>query len=217
MGSYKFWPTVFARHPHHYLRNDSMNTLTRMAQLGAALVLTSSALAAPSTYNIDPAHTYPSFEADHMGGLSIWRGKFNQTTGVVTLDTAAKTGTVNVLIDVKSINFGLDKMNEHALSADMFDAAKYPTATYRGTLADFTDGKPGVVNGELTLHGVTKPLQLQIKQFLCKENPMSKKEVCGADAYGTFKRNDFGIDYGAAFGFKMDVTLRISVEAVKAD
>jgi polyisoprenoid-binding protein YceI len=199
-----------------------MNTLARIAQLSTALLLTAPALVTPAlaasdTYNIDGAHTYPSFEADHMGGLSIWRGKFNESSGVITLDTAAKTGTVNVMIDVKSIDFGLDKMNEHALSADLFDVTKYPTATYRGTLAKFKNGKPTVVNGDFTLHGVTKPLQLQIKQFLCKENPMSKKEVCGADAYATFKRSDFGMDYGAAYGFNMDVTLRISVEAVKAE
>jgi len=183
----------------------------------SALALAGSATAAPATYDIDPNHTYPSFEADHMGGLSVWRGKFNSSSGKIVLDTAAKTGTVDVTIDINSIDFGHDKMNEHAKGDQIFDAAKYPTATYKGTLAGFTDGKPTKVTGNLTLHGVTKPLDLTINSFLCKPNPMTKKEVCGADALATFKRSDFGVDYGAAYGFKQEVTLRIQVEAIKAD
>ena len=193
-----------------------MKNIPRLVLL-STLVVTGAAMAAPATYNIDPTHTYPSFEADHMGGVSIWRGKFNSSSGKIVLDTVSKTGTVDVTIDINSIDFGLDKMNAHAVSAEIFDATKYPTATYSGTLAGFTDGKPTKVNGNLTLHGVTKPVELTINQFLCKQNPMSKKEVCGADALATFKRSDFGVDYGAAYGFKQEVTLRIQVEAVRAD
>ncbi len=198
-----------------------MKSMSHIALLGsltlASVAVLNPALAAPVKYTIDSTHTYPAFEADHMGGLSIWRGKFNQTSGSITLDTAGSTGSVDVTIDIKSIDFGMDKMNEHALSAEMFDVAKYPTASYKGTLAGFKNGKPTKVSGSFTLHGVTKPLELSINSFLCKENPMSKKETCGADALATFKRSDFGIDYGAAYGFKQEVTLRISVEAVKAD
>lgn len=193
-----------------------MKNVSRFA-LVSTLVFAGAAIAAPVTYNIDPTHTYPSFEADHMGGLSIWRGKFNSSSGKIVLDTAAKTGSVEVTVDINSIDFGLDKMNAHAISDQIFDAAKYPTATYSGTLAGFTDGKPTKVTGNLTLHGITKPVELTINQFLCKPNPMTKKETCGADALATFKRSDFGVDYGAAYGFKQEVTLRIQVEAVKAD
>ena len=193
-----------------------MKNFTRIALL-STLAMAGSAIAAPVTYNIDPNHTYPSFEADHMGGLSVWRGKFNTNSGKIVLDTAAKTGTVEVTVDINSIDFGHDKMNEHAKSDQIFDAAKFPTATYKGTLAGFTDGKPTKVTGTLTLHGVTKPVDLTINSFACKPNPMTKKEVCGADALATFKRSDFGVDYGAAYGFKQEVTLRIQVEAIKAD
>src|SRR5258708_9477037 len=93
------------------------------------------AAAATVTYNIDPTHTYPSFEADHMGGQSIWRGKFNKTTGKVILDVAAKSGEVDVTVDTASINFGMEALNEHAKEADMFDVAKFPTATYKGTIS----------------------------------------------------------------------------------
>jgi polyisoprenoid-binding protein YceI len=193
-----------------------MKNFSRIASL-TMLALASSAMAAPATYNIDPDHTFPSFEADHMGGLSVWRGKFNTSSGKIMLDTAAKTGSVDVTIDINSVDFGHDKLNEHAKGEQIFDAAKFPTATYKGTLASFTDGKPTKVTGNLTLHGVTKPVDLTINSFLCKPHPMTKKEVCGADALAAFKRSDFGVDFGAAYGFKQEVTLRIQVEAIKAD
>ena len=175
------------------------------------------AQAAPVTYDIDPGHTYPAFETDHMGGLSVWRGKINATSGKVVLDRAAKTGTVEVTMDMKSIDFGHDKMNEHSLSPDMFDVAKFPTAKFSGKLAAFNGENPTGVQGNLTLHGVTKPVTLKINSFMCKPNPMSKKETCGADASATINREDFGVSYGKAMGFKMDVKLLISIEAVRAD
>ena len=182
----------------------------------ASAALIPAAVAAPVTYNIDPEHTYPAFETDHMGGLSVWRGKFTKTTGTVTLDTAAKTGTVEVTMQTKSVDIGHAKLNEELQTAAFLDAAKYPTATYKGKLGKFNGDAPTEVQGELTLHGVTKPVTLKILTFKCMVNPMSKKEVCGADAEGTFPRDEFGVDSGKTFGFKMDVKLLISVEAVRS-
>lgn len=178
--------------------------------------LTSSALAAPVTYNIDPDHTYPAFETDHMGGLSVWRGKVLQSAGKVTIDREAKTGTVDVTMQTSSVDIGHKKLNEELQTAAYLDAAKYPTATYKGKLAKFNGDAPTEVQGELTLHGVTKPVTLKILTFKCMVNPMSKKEVCGADAEATFQRDEFGISAGKDFGFKMDTKLRITIEAVKA-
>lgn len=180
----------------------------------AALAAPCAALPAETTYRIDPDHTYPSFEADHMGGLSVWRGKFNTTSGRITLDKTAASGSVDVTVDVASVDFGQDKLNEVARGAMLFDAARFPTAHYTGTLTDFSDGKPGNVHGTLTLHGVTKPLDLRIESFKCMPHPMLKREVCGADALATFNRADFGIDAGKDYGFDMTVTLRIQVEAI---
>jgi len=181
------------------------------------ILLAAAAQAAPVTYNIDSDHTYPAFEADHMGGLSVWRGKINSTSGKVVYDSAAKAGTVDVTMDMKSIDFGHDKMNTHTSSADMLDVAKFPTATFSGKLAAFNGANPTEVQGNLTLHGVTKPVTLKINSFLCKPHPMSKKEVCGADASATINREDFGVSYGKAMGFNMSVKLLISIEAVKAE
>ena len=186
-----------------------MKTLALMSLMSLA----AAASAAPVNYTLDPAHTFPSFEADHMGGVSVWRGKFNKSSGTARLDRAAGTGTLEVTIQADSIDFGLDLMNEHAKKADFFDVAKYPTAVYKGSFV-FEGGKPVGVNGDLTLHGVTKPVSLTLNSFKCIPHPLYKRELCGADAITTIKRDDFGISAGKDYGFSMDVVLRIQVEAV---
>lgn len=172
------------------------------------------AIAAPDTYMVEPGHTYPSFEADHMG-ISILRGKFTKTSGTIVLDRAAKTGSLDITIDASTLDFGNEKLNGHAKGADMFDVAKFPTATYKSKSITFKGDMPATVNGELTLHGVTKPVVLTINKFKCIQHPMLKREVCGADASATFNRADFGIDYAVKMGFNPDVKLAIQVEGVK--
>jgi polyisoprenoid-binding protein YceI len=186
--------------------------------LAVASLAAGAALAAPVTYQADPAHTYPSFAADHFGGLSVWRGKFDRSSGTIVLDRAAGTGTVDITVDTSSIDFGNPKLNEHTKSAEMFDVQKYPTAVYKGTLTAFKNGSPTEVHGELTLHGVTKPVNLTINSFSCRTMPaaMGGKERCGADVSGTINRADFGIDYGEKMGFSMQVKLAIQVEATPA-
>lgn len=181
------------------------------------LAAAATAAAAPLTYVVDPGHTYPSFEADHMVGLSVWRGKFNKSEGRIVLDKAANAGSVDILIDAASIDFGHDVLNEHMQGADYFDTAKFPQAHYVGKLAGFAAGKPTRVEGELTLKGVTRPVTLTIGSFKCMPHPMLKREVCGADATATLQRDQFGIDAGKDWGFDMAVQLRIQVEAVAED
>jgi polyisoprenoid-binding protein YceI len=190
-------------------------TIFAAAALAAAIA--TPAIAAPTTYNLDPKHTYPSFEADHFGGVSVWRGKFNKSSGTVVLDRAAKTGTVDVTIDASSIDTGDDALDKHVRSAEFLDIDKYPTATYKGTSIRFEGDKPVEVIGTFTLHGVTKPLNLTIDSFKCFQNPMLKREVCGADAKAEFNRADYGVNWGESYGFKMATTLQIQVEGIKAD
>ena len=184
--------------------------------LFTSLLVAGSVLAAPVTYRVDPAHTYPSFEADHLGGLSVFRGKMTTSSGTIVLDRAAKSGTVDITVDPASIDFGNAKLDERARSPDIFDVAKYPTITYKGTIDKFNGDTPAEVHGELTMHGITKPVTLTIKQFKCMQNPKTHKNVCGADAAATLDRSQFGIDYGVKYGFKMDVKLQIQVEAIRA-
>ncbi|MFA9215831.1 MAG: YceI family protein [Sphingomonadaceae bacterium] len=172
--------------------------------------------AAPANYTIDPSHTFPSFEADHMG-ISVWRGKINTNSGTVLLDKDAGYGIVDINIDLSSIVFGQDALNKLAQGSDFFDLAKFPKTSYRGKLTAFANGAPTELVGELTLHGVTKPLTLKIAKFKCIPHPMLKRELCGADAYAVFQRDQFGLGAGKDYGFNMDVNLRIQVEAVKND
>lgn len=183
---------------------------------GVLLGAVSTAHAAPVNYQIDPSHTYPSFEADHMG-VSIWRGKFTKSVGKITLDKVAGSGFVSVTVDTDSIDFGHKQLNSVARGTEIMDVAQYPYAAYSGQLQGFSNGAPTQVVGQLTLHGVTKPLVLQINRFKCAPHPLFKREVCGADALATFNRADFGIDTGKSMGFDMNVTLRIQVEAIQGD
>jgi polyisoprenoid-binding protein YceI len=182
----------------------------------AGALFAAGALAAPVTYNIDPAHTYPTFEADHLGGVSKWRGKINSSSGTVVLDRAASAGSVNVTMDMKTLDFGHDGLNAHAQTADIFDTAQFPTATFAGKLVKFQNGQPTEVEGTLTMHGQTHPVTLQVASFLCKQHPMAGREVCGADAVATIDRSQWGVNFGAPL-FNMDVTLRISIEALAAE
>jgi polyisoprenoid-binding protein YceI len=191
-----------------------MKKILLIAALASVVI---GAHAAPVTYNLDPSHTYPSFEADHFGGLSVWRGKFTKSSGKVVLDRAAKTGSIDVTVQTDSADFGLAKMDTHAKSDEIFDVEKYPTATYKGKFTAFDGEVPTEAQGEFTLHGVTKPLTLKINRFKCMMHPMLKKEVCGADASASLNRADYGVTYGQTYGFDMGVKLLIQVEGVKAD
>jgi polyisoprenoid-binding protein YceI len=190
--------------------------MNRIVLATMAGLVSASAFAAPVTYVLDPQHTFPSFEADHMGGLSVWRGKFTSSSGKVVYDKDAKSGSLEVTVNMSSIDFGVPKLDEHAKSPEIFDAAKFPTATYSGKFTKFNGASPAEAQGTLTMHGVTKPVTLTINSFLCKQNPMNKKEVCGADASATFNRSDFGVNFGDKYGFKQEVKLQIQVEGSPA-
>jgi polyisoprenoid-binding protein YceI len=190
--------------------------MNRIVLASMAALLGVSAFAAPVTYNLDPNHTYPSFAADHFGGMSVWRGKFDSSSGKVIYDKDAKSGSIEVTVSMNSIDFGMPKLNEHAKSAEMFDVAKYPTATYTGKFTKFDGASPTEAQGTLSMHGVTKPVTLTIDSFKCMQNPASHKEVCGADASANLNRADFGVNYGEKYGFKMDVKLQIQVEGSPA-
>ncbi|TWI00981.1 polyisoprenoid-binding protein YceI [Luteimonas cucumeris] len=191
--------------------------LSRLHALLALVLAASAASAEERIYVLDPGHTYPSFETDHVG-MSTWRGKFNESRGEVQIDRERGTGQVDVAIDTRSIDFGNDALNEWAVGDQFLDTAKYPEATYRGKLIAFRDGAPTRVEGEFTLRGVTRPLTLTIDRFKCMPHMIHKRDWCGADAHATFDRSQFGLDVGKEMGVDMNVTLRIQVEAdIKTD
>jgi len=167
---------------------------------------------AADSYTVDPNHTYPSLEFSHMG-LSIWRGKFNKTSGKVTLDRTAKTGNAEIQVETSCIDFGHPKMKEFAIGPEWLNVDKFPTMTYQGAIK-FNGDTPAFVDGRLTLLGVTKPVLLKINSFKCIPHPVFKKEVCGADAEGDMNRADFGMTQYSE-GEAGKIHLRIQVEALK--
>jgi polyisoprenoid-binding protein YceI len=179
----------------------------------ALLLAAKAASAEPTAYAIDPTHTFPSFEADHLG-ISVWRGKLNKSSGQVLYDKAAGTGSVAIVTELSSIDFGMDALSAWARGKDFFDVKKYPRAIFKGSLQSPVDGVPTQLVGELTLHGVTRPLTLAVASLKCIQHPMLKRDYCGADASGSFNRDDFGLGAGKEYGFKMNVDLRIQVEAI---
>ncbi|MCD6027562.1 MAG: polyisoprenoid-binding protein [Solimicrobium sp.] len=187
----------------------------KLSGLLAVLLVASVPPVIAQTYTIDPSHTFPSFETDHMG-ISVWRGKFTKTKGTVTLDKTAKTGSLDLVIDTRSVDVGLPLLNEHIKARNFLDTDKFPTATYKADKFRFEDDKPVAVMGELTLLGITKPVMLTINKFKCIMHPMLKREVCGADASAEFKRTDFGINYYSP-PFDPVIKLAIQVEGFKEE
>lgn len=185
-----------------------------------ALALPLGALAAPETYTIDPTHTYPHWEVNHFG-VSNWRGQFNKSAGKFTIDRAAKTASVEITVQTASVNSGdNDKgsrprtLDEHLRTPDFFNVAEFPTITYKSTSVKFNGDSPGAIEGNLTLLGVTKPLHLNVENWKCQPHPFNKKEMCGGNASGSFKRTDFGMKY-AVPAVGDEIKLWIQIEGYK--
>jgi polyisoprenoid-binding protein YceI len=187
-----------------------------MKKLAIALALSSlaaAAVAAPETYAIDVSHTAPRFEYSHLG-YSMQSHRFDKTSGQIVVDRAAKTGSVDVTIDAKSVNTGFALFNEHIQAEDYFATAKYPTITFKSTAVRFDGDKPVAIDGNLTIKGVTKPVTLTVTHFHAMPHPMLKKDAMGANAVTKIKRSDFNMGKNAPY-VSDEVTLTIAVEAVK--
>jgi len=173
--------------------------------LGAcALALPFAAGAAPESYTMDPYHTYPYFIVSHFG-VGNMMGRFDKTTGKVTLDTAAKTGTVDLAVETATITTGDNERgsrprarDEHLRTADFFNVAESPRMTYKGTATRFNGDTPAQIDGQLTLLGVTRPLTLTVENWKCMPDPRTKGQryFCGGNASGTIKRSEFGMKFG---------------------
>ena len=165
------------------------------------------------SYTIDPTHTFPSFEIDHLG-FSTQRGRFNATQGKLTLDEEKMTGSVDIVIDAASIDTGLATLEEILRSEDYFDVEHYPTLTFRGSNFPFADGRLAAVSGDLTLLGVTLPATLNVTRFRCGFNALRLRNMCGADANVSIKRSEFGMRKGIPF-VGDEVRISIQVEAIR--
>ncbi len=187
--------------------------MKKLVALALAASLSAAASAAPETYVIDNGHTLPRFEYNHLG-YSTQLSRFDKTSGKIVLDRAAKTGSVDVVIDAKSVNTGSALFNEHIQGEDFFDTAKYPTITFKSKNLKFDGDKLASIEGELTIKGVTKPVTLTVTSFQCMPHPMLKKDACGANATAKIKRSEFNAGKHAPY-VGDEVTLTIPVESVK--
>jgi len=168
---------------------------------------------AADNYTVDPRHTFPSFEIDHLG-FSIQRGRFNQTEGKITLAPASASGSIDIAIDAASISTGLADLEKHLRGEDFLDVARFPKILFKSKQLTFNKEKLVGADGDLALHGVTQPVHLTVDRFHCGVNLISMKNVCGANATTTIKRSDFGVDkYAPALADEVKVSIQI--EAIK--
>ena len=183
-----------------------------LAALVVSLAAAAPALAAPVTYTLDNTHTFPRVSYSHFG-YSTQLSRFDTTRGSVVFDAAAKTGSVDITIDAKSVNTGYATFNEHIQGEDFLDTAKFPTATFKSTKVIFKGDKPVKVEGNLTLKGVTKPVTLTVTSFQSMAHPMLKKPAIGANAFTVVKRSDFGAGKYAPY-VGDEVRIDIALEAI---
>jgi polyisoprenoid-binding protein YceI len=181
--------------------------------IAALFAAVGAAQAQSATYAVEPTHTQVYFEAKHFG-TSTNRGRWDKKEGTIVYDKAAKTGKVDVTLDMNSISTGIGPFDGHLKSKDFFAAAEFPTAKFVGDKFNFNGDKLVSVSGELTLRGKTNPVTLNASSFNCYDNPMLKREVCGGDFEATIQRSQWGITYGIP-GIPDSVRLLIQIEAVK--
>jgi len=186
--------------------------------LGAALftasLFSAPVMAAEEVYIIDSTHTFPSYSYSHFG-LSTQQHKFTNTTGTVVVDREAKTAKVDITIDMTSIDTGFDVFNEHIQSADFFNTAEFPTATFVSDTVKVKGNEPVSVDGQLTIKGITKPVTLTLSNFLyLDEHPMEEAPAFGANASVEVLRSDFDVDMYAPY-VSDDVTINVAIEAIK--
>ena len=155
---------------------------------------TSFVSATPEYYTIDRSHTFPHFAIDHMG-FSTMYGRFDQTTGKVIIDRENNNGYIEVKIAAVSVTTGHNKRDDHLRSPDFLNVMEYPDIIYQSRNIRFIGNDKAKVEGDLTLLGKTKAVDLDVHRIRCGVNPMSKKHTCGFEAIANIKRSDFGSTY----------------------
>jgi polyisoprenoid-binding protein YceI len=189
-----------------------MKSIKRIAAALAFTGALASAMAAPVTYGVDGSHTFPRFSYSHFG-YSTQLSSFSKTTGKVVFDAEAKRGTVDIVIDMKSVSTGFADFNEHIQGEDFLDTAKFPQATFKSTKVIFEGDKPQFIEGQLTIKGVTKPVTLTVTSFQAMPHPMMKKPALGANAFTVIKRSEFNAAKYAPY-VGDEVRIDIAIEAI---
>ncbi len=186
---------------------------------GAALAQAPTAASAPASaqapnYAIDPTHTFVNYENGHFGTTTN-RGRFSMQDGTLFFDRAGRQGKVEIVIDISSVNTGVNMLNRQVQGKDFFNVADFPTATFVSDQFVFDGEKVSEVRGKLTMKGKTHPVTLKAQKFNCYVNPLIRREVCGGDFETTIQRSQWDVNWGLQLGFEDAVKLLIQIEAIK--
>lgn len=191
-----------------------MRPLPFAALSGWAACALSPVWAQTPNYAIDPTHTFVNYEIGHFGTTTN-RGRFSTKDGTLFFDRAARSGKVEVVMDITSVNTGVDFLNRQMQGKDFFNVADHPIGTFKSEQFVFNGDKVGEVHGQLTLLGKTHPVVLKAMQFNCYLSPLIKREVCGGDFEARIQRSQWGLLWGLTFGFEDSVRLLIQIEAIR--
>jgi polyisoprenoid-binding protein YceI len=191
-----------------------MRPLHVAALSGWAACALAPAWAEAPNYAIDPTHTFVNYENGHYGTTTN-RGRFSTKEGTLFFDRAGRTGKVEVVIDISSVNTGVDFLNRQIQGKDFFNVADHPVGTFKSDQFIFNGDKVSEISGQLTLKGQTHPVTLKATKFNCYINPLIKREVCGGDFETTIQRSQWGVLWGLQFGFEDAVKLLIQIEAIR--
>ena len=187
--------------------------------IAIALAVALPVLAQADTWQIDPPHTNVQFAVRHMM-ISNVKGQFQKTSGTITTNgNDPASATIDATVDASSIDTRVDRRDAHLKSPDFLDVAKFPTITFKSTKVEADGPNKWKVTGDLTLHGVTKPVVLDVEGSGPPIQVMGHTRA-GASATAKIKRSDFGLTWNKALesGGVMvgdDVAISIDVEAVK--
>jgi polyisoprenoid-binding protein YceI len=189
----------------------SLRALKLPSLISSLLLLATTAHA--DTNEVDNRHTFPVFEIEHYS-LSIQRGRFNKTTGVIQYDKEKRRVAAEITIDAKSVDMGLADRDELMRSEKFLHTEKFPAIRFVIPEFQLSDSaKVNFIPGQLTLHGVTQPVTIAA-QISCGQPPQLARETCGANIETTIKRSDFGMAFGLP-GIGDEVNIIASVEAFK--
>jgi polyisoprenoid-binding protein YceI len=185
--------------------------------LGLLVILPNGQGAAAERYRLDPDHTFAHFAVVHTGISSV-RGRMSIMKGSATLDAGQQSAQVEVELDPGSIDTGVKRLDAALVDEMFFDVARYKSARFSGRAVKFSDGVPVEFEGELTLHGKTRPVHLSAERFACRQVKILALErfVCGGDLSAVLMRSDFGLDKYLSM-VSDEVRLTISVEAIRED
>jgi polyisoprenoid-binding protein YceI len=193
---------------NHLMRLFTLLVISLFGVLGANPLQAQS-----MAYALDPSHTAVHWEVKHFG-TSTLRGRFSDIQGHIELNPSAGAGVVSIKLNTASVSTGVPVLDALLQNEDFFNTRAYPQAYFVARQLKFNQDKLQSVRGELTLRGISMPLQFRAAHFNCYQHPVNKKQVCGGDFEGELQRTEASITYGTPF-VGSQVRVLIQIEATQ--